>query len=836
MLTNALRQNLGGDWTFQARDRAPVGRAWLPATVPGNVHTDLMAAGRLADPFVADHEADVGWVEACGWTYRRRFRVDAALRECRRLRLVAEGLDTWCELRLNGRRLGRTENMFVEHAWDLAGRLRDGDNELEIRFEAPSRALAALEKKHGYRPAIGDERRSHGRKAQYAFGWDWGPRLAGCGIFKPIYLEGDTGVRVQDLWVRTLKATAAEARGLLVAEIHSDRALRAPLTAHVGAWRLEKTLRLKKGLNVLRLPWKLAKPRLWWPRGYGEAALVQAGLSLGTEAVATVPVGLRTVELDTAKDGAGRRFGFKVNGVPVFAKGANWIPADSFLGRVTPARIAGLVQAAADGNDNCLRVWGGGIYESEEFYRACDRLGLLVWQDFPFACNEVPEHPDFIALVKEEAAKALRRLRRHPSLALWCGNNENQMGRHDRWYRGRETAAWGEKLYETVLPELCARLDPDRPYWPGSPYGGADPNNEAQGDRHHWLVWARFADIDEYRLDFGRFISEFGFAALPNRAALRRSVPAGERWVQSRVLQMHDKVERGGAYARIAYYLLNHLPLAGGLDRFRYLSQVNQSRALRTGVEHWRRNRPHTQGALVWQHNDCWPVTSWSLLDGDDAPKLAWYGLREAFDDVLLSAVEADARLHSDKVGRLPLRAADEDGRAEAWLCLDGREPFSGVLTVERWSMDGRQAAVARVAVRAAANRSVRLWSAGRRACGIVNSARQYLVFELKGKDGRRRRSLLFFERPRRLALPDSGLVVGARADDGTVEVAVRASHLTLAVELHAPVAGRFSDNGFDLLPGETRRLRFTPDKPGPIRGAWQALCLNQCVREARRR
>lgn len=830
-----LRQDLGGRWDFQAVTGARPGTAWKPAQVPGNVHTDLMALGRLPDPFVADHEADMGWVEQSAWWYRRRFTLDASVGSAERIQLVAEGLDTWCTLWLNGRRLGATETMFVEHAWPVEALLRPGMNELLLRFEPPAKRLAALEKKHGYRPAIGDERRSHGRKAQYGFGWDWGPRLVSSGVFKPIYLQADAGLRIDDLWCRTRQATAAEAKGLLVASIHAERAITVPLRASLGAWTIQKALRLKRGVNTVQLPWRLARPRLWWPRGHGEAALYHAELSLGGAARSSVTVGIRTVALAQPKDAQGRQFGFKVNGVPVFAKGANWIPADSFLGRLSDARTEGLVQRARDANFNMLRVWGGGLYESEAFYEACDRSGILVWQDFPFACGEVPEHPDFIKLVRAEAHKALVRLRRHPSLALWCGNNENQMGRHAGWYEGRESARWGERFYEVELKGLCADLDPERPYWPGSPYGGGDPNGPDQGDRHHWAVWAQFADYESYRDEHGRFISEFGFASLPGRSLLKAAIPAGERWLQSRTMQAHDKVERGGGLARIAYYIFNNLPFAGGLDAFRYLSQVNQRRALVLAMEAWRRRKPLTQGALLWQLNDCWPVSSWAVLDGADAPKLAWHGLREACDDILLSSVEAAALRSSDEVGQLPLRAGDEDGRCEAWLSLDGREAFRGRLTVERWGERGREARLAGLRVRQGANQSRRLWQRRRKACGISDPSRQYLVFTLRASDGRQRRSLLFFERPRRLALPPAGLVVGARAAEDAIEVAVSSKRLALAVELHAPVPGRFSDNGFDLLPGETRRLSFIPDQSGAIRGAWQALCLNQMQAEARR-
>jgi beta-mannosidase len=822
--TNHTIVSLNGAWSFQ---QAKAGAAWLPATVPGTVHTDLMKAGKLADPFVGQNEADVAWVENADWIYRRRFDCPAALLGAGRVRLVAEGLDTYATLWLNGKKLGSTQNMFVEQVFELKN-LKPKGNELLIRFDSATQHLLALVKKHGPIPAIGDEPRSYGRKAQYSFGWDWGPRLATAGIFAPIYLEAVPDLAISDMHVTTSVATAKEARGHYNIEIDARVAATLPLSAHLGGWSWSGTVKLKKGLNKLKLAWKIPNPKLWWPRGYGDAHLYQAEVVLASGELARCEVGLRVITLERKKDKAGESFGFAVNGVPVYAKGANWIPADSFLGRVTDERIEGLVAQARDANMTMLRIWGGGLYENETFYNACDREGLLVWQDFPFACNEVPELPWFVKLVKDEAALALKRLRRHASLALWCGNNENQMSRHDGWYRGRETKHWGDLYYSKVLPALCKALDPTTPYWPGSPFGGKDPNSQSHGDRHHWLVWAQYKDYPQYRDDHGRFVSEFGFAGLPNRALLKKAIPAGERWVQSRTMQFHDKVETGAAYPRIAYYIMKHLPMAPGLDRFRYLSQVNQAEALCLGIEHWRRSKPHNQGALYWQLNDCWPVTSWAVLDGEDTPKLAYFRTRHAFDDVLLSSVEAAPKYLLEKVGKLPLRAEQEDGRCEAWLTLDGTRPFKGTLKVERWNVNGKQATLASKTVSLAANKSALLWSRQRQACGIKDGTREFLVFTLKGREGLERRSVLYFERPKRMNLPPSGLVVGARGKDDHVEVAVRAGKLALSVELHAPVPGRFSDNGFDLLPGETRVLKFVPEKIQTIKGPWQALTLNQ--------
>jgi beta-mannosidase len=515
------------------------------------------------------------------------------------------------------------------------------------------------------------------------------------------------------------------------------------------------------------------------------------------------------VELERVRDARGAGFGFKVNGAPVFAKGANWIPADSFLPRVSRPRVEALVDRAYEANYTMLRVWGGGVYEDEAFYGACDRKGLLVWQDFPFACGEAPEAPAFLAQVREEASSALKRLRRHPSLALLCGNNENHMARHDRWFGAASAKRWGRPIYHRTLPQVCARQAPGIPYWPGSPYGGSDPNDPGEGDRHHWAVWAHFAAPEEYLKDEGRFLSEFGFAALPGRAALADALGPRGRWPEGPELPAHDKVENGGGLGRIAYYLSGRLPQARDLDSLRYLSQTLQARVLKAGVEHWRRLKPHTQGALVWQHNDCWPAVSWSLLDGRDEPKLAYHAIAAAFEDIHLSAVESA-------------------GLAEFWLSCDGLSP-QGTLRVERWNVRGREAVLLRSRARGSALKGVRVFRATRAQAGIIDPSRQFLAAFWEGPQGLRRRALLFFAQPLRLALTRPQARLAARVCDGVWMLELRAATLTLACEVSGPSPSGFSDNGFDLLPGERREITWKGAPPGrPPR--WSLRTLNALV------
>lgn len=836
MITNDRIQDLTGAWEFKPGGPKAklMHKGWMPARVPGNVHTDLMAMNEIPDPHLAENEADMGWVEATPWLYRRQFILNEDIAACGRVLLQADGLDTWATLWINGRKIGSSENCLVEHAWDVTRFLSPGENNLVIRLDSPIQRVEAISKREGYNtPATSNDVRGWARKPQYSFGWDWGPRLVTSGIFLPLRLVGIHATRITDLWVRVKSANAAKASGLIDIEVESPAAGDDILVLRMGSWKAEKKLRLKKGTQRVRVPFNISKPALWWPNGYGEPALTQVEAELASGAMAAQTVGLRTIELEQKNDKQGRSFGLKVNGVSIYSKGANWIPADTFLGRVTTERVERLVREAKDAHMTILRVWGGGIYETEDFYRACDRMGILVWQDFLFACQEINEEPWFLKEIAREAGLAARRLRRHPSLAIWCGNNENHQAVTDNWFGKRHRKAWGAKIYHQVLPGVLKTADPDRPYWPGSPFGGKPANSEDFGDRHNWIVWAQMKDYHEYRNDLSRYVSEFGFAALPNRPVLERAIPPDQRFIQSRAMRVHDKVGGPGAYSRINFYLMANFPLATGLDDFRYLSQVQQADALATGVEHWRRRKPATQGAIFWQLNDCWPVTSWAVLDGDDQPKLGYFKMKRSMDPVLLSSVESHLDLSPDATGELPYRAKDENGICECWLTLDGKTPVSGTLTVELWNMKGKVRGIARKAVRVAANSSVKLWSADRSTLKISDTRDDYLVFKFKGK-GIERGCTLHFERARRIRFQDAGLAIKAKKKGAGWQVEVKVRRFAAAVELSAPMAGRFGDNGFDLLPGEKRVVGFVPAGKGKATGKWGVKTLNGIARKSR--
>ncbi|WP_405469739.1 glycoside hydrolase family 2 protein [Streptomyces canus] len=605
----------------------------LPAVVPGCVHTDLLAAGAIPDPFLGRNETDLAWVGRRDWTYETELPpVDGH----EQTDLVFDGLDTVAEILLDGQLLGRTGNMHRSYRFDVTGMA----GRLAVRFVSAYAEAEAVRGKLGERPAAYAEPYQYLRKMACSFGWDWGPTLVTAGIWRPVRIERWSTARIAR--VRPLVTVGEQGLGVVELAVEVERArVEAPLRveASVGGVRASASLDGTEGVVRLEVP----DVGLWWPRGYGEQPLYDVELTLLHEDrpldVWRRRVGFRTVELDRAADAHGTGFTLVVNGERLFARGVNWIPDDVFPSRITRERYRErLGQAAAAGVD-LVRIWGGGIYESEDFYDACDELGLLVWQDFPFACAAYPEEQPLRGEVEAEARENVVRLMPHPSLVLWNGNNENLWGFRDWGWEARLAGdSWGEGYYLGVLPRVVAELDPTRPYTAGSPWSGSwehHPNDPAHGTHHSWEVWNR-EDYAEYRREVPRFVAEFGWQAPPAYATLARALPGEVLAADSPGVLHHQKADDGNGKLRRG--LERHFAFPeGDFDRWHYLMQVNQARAVAAGIEHWRSHWPVCAGTVVWQLNDCWPVTSWAAIDGDGREKPLYHELRRLYADRLLT-------------------------------------------------------------------------------------------------------------------------------------------------------------------------------------------------------
>ncbi|CAL9401830.1 hypothetical protein SUDANB145_01480 [Streptomyces sp. enrichment culture] len=666
-------------WTLRHPDGAG---GTLPATVPGCVHTDLLAAGLIPDPFLGRDETEVAWVGRREWTYERRLDAGSGHE---RSDLVFDGLDTVAEILLDGRPLGRTRNMHRSHRFDVTGL----SGRLTVRFASAYAEAEAVRGKVGERPAAYAEPYQYVRKMACSFGWDWGPTLVTAGIWRPVRLEHWSTARLAR--VRPL-VTVEDGTGVVELRVDVQRArVEAPLTVEARVAGVTARAQLDGTHGTVRL--RVPDAQLWWPRGYGEQPLYDVELALLREDVPLDAwrrrVGFRTVELDTSADAHGTGFTLVVNGERLFARGVNWIPDDVFPSRVTRARYRERLAQAAGAGVDLVRVWGGGIYESEDFYDACDELGLLVWQDFPFACAAYPEEQPLRGEVEAEARENVVRLMPHPSLVLWNGNNENLWGFRDWGWEPRLAGeSWGEGYYLGLLPRVVAELDPTRPYTAGSPWSGSwnrHPNDPAHGTHHSWEVWNR-EDYAAYGASVPRFVAEFGWQAPPAYATLRRALPGEALAPDSPGMLHHQKAEDGNG--KLARGLERHfvLPDDGDFDRWHYLTQVNQARAVAAGIEHWRSHWPVCAGTIVWQLNDCWPVTSWAAVDGDGREKPLYHELR---------------RLYADRL--LVLR----DGLLS--VVNQGAEEWTGTAVLRRMSVEGAVLGRAQVA-----------FAAGRRAVGRI--------------------------------------------------------------------------------------------------------------------
>lgn len=786
---------LTSGWTLHlAGGEAPEGLEGLrgggvPARVPGCCHGDLLDAGVIEDPYVGRNELDVAWVGRADWRYDTVLPAGPAGFE--RTDLVFEGLDTVASVTLGGAVLGTTRNMHRAYRFDITGRAREG-TPLSVRFTSAYTEAEGLRDTLGPRPNAYPEPFNFIRKMACAFGWDWGPTLVTAGMWRPVRLEcWNTARLAQVRPLVTVTGGAGRVEAHLVLErtaAGEDRELRA--TVEVGGRTAAVTIPAGASTAVAAL--EVPDPELWWPRGYGDQPLHRCRVVLadpGTDAVLDEwerGIGFRTVELDQSKDGHGTAFTLVVNGTPVFARGVNWIPDDALPSRVTPARYRHRLTQAADAGVNLVRVWGGGVYEDRAFYETCDELGLLVWQDFLFACAAYPEEQPLRGEIEAEARENVVRLMPHPSLALWNGNNENLWGFKD-WGWDEELAgdSWGEGYYLGLLPRVVAELDPTRPYSAGSPWSGSwrhHPNDPAHGPSHFWEAWNR-RDHSDYLNDVPRFAAEFGWQAPPAYATLREALPGEELSPTSPGMLHHQKAEDG--QGKLDRGLAHHFDAPATFDDWHYLTQLNQARAIATGVAHWRSHWPVCAGTVVWQLNDCWPVTSWAAVDGAGRRKPLYHELRRLYADRLLTLQTRDGA---------PALAVDNQSD----------ERWEGRAHVRRMLADGTVLAEEHVPF-AAAPRSVAVLPLRAEVAGITDRHKEFLV-----ADAGDLRDVVLGCPDREFSYPAAELEVEVRpAPDGcAVAVTARSFVRDLLLQADRLDPAAEADQGrMTLLPGETRTI-----------------------------
>ena len=810
-LGSTYKLALSKGWQFHE-----VGKdGWHPAIVPGVVHTDLLNNKLIDDPFYRDNEQKLQWIGKTDWEYQTTFNVTPEILARENVDLVFEGLDTYANVFLNNESLLNADNMFRTWRVNCKRLLKPGANSLRIRFRSPINEVLPLMAKLDYQLPAGNDQGEktspHTRKAPYQFGWDWGPRFVTSGIWRPVYLESWDKARVENLYILPRQVTAAAAT--LRAEVEVVANSQANATIVIDnltdkSIAAKREVNLAPGSNRVALDFVITRPALWWPNGLGahplysfKARLLINGKLIDTT---TTRTGLRSFELRQQRDKSGKSFTFVVNGVPVFAKGANWIPADSFPTRITTAKYRQLLESARDSNMNMLRVWGGGIYERDDFYELCDEMGILVWQDFMFGCSLYPGDQAFLDNVRQEAIDNVKRLRNHPSIVIWVGNNEIESGWfHWGWKNQFPARLWDDylKVFYGVLPEVCSSLDPSRPYWPSSPSSNLEEDNESQkmGDLHYWQVWHASLPFSEYEKQFPRFMSEYGFQSFPQLETVNTYTVPADHDIQSPVMMAHQRHPRGNQLIR--EYMLREYPEPKDFESFLYVSQVLQAEGIKIGAEHLRRIMPHNMGSLFWQLNDCWPVASWSSIDYTGRWKALQYYARRFYSEILVSP-------HL------------ENGNVNVFVVSDRLQPVSAQLNLSLLDFNGNK-----------------LWSKQQEIEIPALNSKTYLTIPinalLAGKDSNKVFLLTevlvagkpvstnqhFFGAYKNLSLPPSQVKTEVLPVRGGFNVTLSADKFARAVYLSTPnLNGFFTDNYFDLIPGQTVEVQFRTGAPIPLR------------------
>jgi beta-mannosidase len=787
---------------------------WLPAKVPGDVHLDLIANKKIEDPFFRDNEAKLQWIENASWEYQDSFDVPAVLLTRANVDLVFDGLDAAAHVYLNGIQVLNANDAF--RIWRVPARklLHAGSNQMRIVFPSPIAAAQLIADTDPWQARTKTAAKTYIRKPAYEYGWDWGPRFVTTGIWRPVRLEAWDKVRIADFAIRQKDVSRTVAH--IDAEVEVDSSTNGSaqiMVDYVGGpapISLSKPVTLHTGRNIIDIPVEVLQPKLWWPVGYGDqplynftARIIIAGQQADKR---TTKTGLRSIVLDRHPDQWGRSFQLVVNGIPIFGKGADVIPFDSFPNRVTTANYRGILESARDANMNMIRHWGGGYYETDEFYQICDELGIMVWQDFMYGNDWQPGTYDFKLTMEAEAEDQVRRLRNHPSIVVWCGNNETEEALNwaprDKLTLDVKYQMWQDYLTEFsgILNRVVERLDPQVPYWPSSPssdYEELSPKYQS-GDAHLWDVWHGRVPFSTYETHNSRFVTEYGFQSFPEMRTIESfTQPEDRTGIFTPVLLAHQKNNEGNSL--IHDYLLKDYPEPKDFPSFLYASQVLQAEGIKIGAEHFRRSRPDTMGSIFWQLNDCWPVASWSSIDYFGRWKALQYYARRFYAPILVSPHVENGSVKvyivSDKVAAMPatlhVRLMDFDGK----VLLDDShavsvDPLSSKVYID-WPL-------------------AKLTQAG-----AADTSRVFVVAELTANGTSISRNLTYLAPTKEIHLRPAQLAIESEGGGDKYTVRITSQVLARSVYLSfGSLDTKVSDNYFDLLPGETREISVTSSSP----------------------
>jgi len=812
---------LNKNWTVKSTDDS----TWLNTNIPGSVHLGLLKNNLIEDPFYRMNERKVQWVDKKDWEFKTTFDIDKSILENEFIEINFEGLDTYADVFVNNEPILEANNMFVNWKVECKYKLREGKNELKIVFHSPiNKGLEKREELPYLLPGAENDQSELGglgnkkvcvfsRKAQYHFGWDWGPRIVSIGIWKDIELKWWNKAKIEDLYIQQKEINNDKAK--LIASLSIESSLNQDIELILKTddnISSSKYVSLKKGNNILNIPFEISNPELWWTNGLGKQKLynINAEVIIDNHTVSKseTNIGLRTIELVRETDAIGKSFYFKLNNRPVFMKGANYIPQDIFLSRVKPSDYEHLIISAAEANFNMLRVWGGGVYEKDIFYDLCDKYGILVWQDFMFACAMYPGNTEFLDNVKLEAEQNIIRLRNHPCIALWCGDNEI-LSAWNRWgwkenvieNQGEEIAdkIWNDydTLFHKILPDIVKQLDPKTEYWSSSPSSAIGKlENKTSGDMHYWGVWWAKEPFENYKTYIGRFMSEYGFQSFPEINSIEKYTLPQDHNINSEVMKSHQRSSIGNV--TIEEYMDRDYNKPKNFPMFIYVNHLLQAEGIKTAMEAHRRNMPYCMGSLYWQLNDCWPVASWSGIDYYGKWKALHYFAKKAFNNILVSPdidstitlkIYAISDLSEDKYANMEIKIIDFEGNVK-WeksqkIIIQGNK--SGIYFQE--DIDNM----------------------------VHKSDQQNSLLYAKLVDDKGillSENIHYFDKIKNLLLPKTHPEISYKQIKDGIEISISSDKLIKNIYFSLDkTEGHFSDNYFDIVPGETKTIKFISDK-----------------------
>jgi beta-mannosidase len=786
---------------------------WHPAVVPGSVHLDLLRNKLIPDPFYRDNESKLQWIENADWEYRTTVQITPSLLAQKNVDLVFEGLDAYAQVFLNDKLVLTADNMFREWRVNVKSDLKAGANSLRIVFPSPIKIANEIAAKDPWQPKTRVEPKTYVRKAAYEYGWDWGPRFVTSGVWRPARIEAWDNARISNVNIRQLDISSSVAHLLAEVEVTATATGNATVGVDYGVGsgkrsEVSRIVQLQTGVNRVVLPIDIANPTLWYPAGYGAQPIYKfnAQLKMGKQALdeATAKTGLRSIVLRREPDQWGRSFEFIVNGIPVFGKGADVIPFDSFPTRVTTQQYRQVLQSAVDANMNMVRHWGGGYYETDEFYDICDELGIMIWQDFMFGNDWQPGAYDWKLNVAAEAEQQLKRLRNHPSIVIWCGNNETEVALawkdRDKLPADVRFQMWQDYVstFSGILASAVNRYAPETPYWPSSPSADYEELSDKyqSGDMHDWSVWHGRVPFTDYELHNPRFMTEYGFQSFPEMRTVEAfTIPEDRLNIFTPVMLAHQKNNAGNSIIRD--YMLRDYAQPKDFASFLYASQVLQAEGIKIGAEHLRRNRPRTMGSIYWQLNDCWPVASWSSLDYYGRWKALHYYARRFYAPLLVSPHQ-------------------ESGNVAVYVVSDKTTPTVATLRVRVLSFDGAVLSDKSQPVTIAPLASkVYLTIPMLDISNLPNAdlGKIFAVTDLLVDNKVISSNEIFFVPKKEMQLPqakiDSALAAGSSAGAYTLHLSAPMLAKSVYVSF-GNVDTKLSDNYFDLLPGQAVDLNIT--------------------------